>query len=1059
MRACARCGAGNPESARFCSSCGAALTTPAEEVRKTVTVLFCDLVGSTALADRLDPELLRRVLTRYFEEMRMVLERHGGVVEKFIGDAVMAVFGIPQLHEDDALRALRAAQEMRAHVDELNRELERERGVIIGVRIGVNTGEVVAGDAAAGQALVTGDAVNVAARLEQVAPPGGILVGDSTRRLVGGVAAVEDAGRLNLKGKGETAAWLLLGLHEDAHPGEERSRLVGRRRELERMREAYARASAEGRCRLAVVVGPAGIGKSRLARHFLARVQDEATVLRGRCLSYGEGITFWPAVEIVHQAAGIVPSDGPVEARQKVAGLVAADDSGTAIVEGISALLGLPGAVTRADELFWSFRKLLEALARRRRLVVVLDDVHWAEPTLLDLVRHVGDSLRGPALIVCLAREELLEDRLSWALEATGVDWVTLAPLDEGETAELVAGSPTWAGLDPEARSRIVAGAAGNPLFLEQMLALAEEEADGEEGLPVPATIMALLGARLERLPAEERLLLERASVIGNRFSREALAELSSDLIPSSLSRGLQTLQARDLVCREPGALQGQGDLRFGHPLVRDAAYGRLPKELRADLHERFATWLEHRAGNRLPELEEIVGYHLEQAARWLAQLGPVRGRGASLSKQAAVHLASAGRRASSRADAAAATNLLSRARALLPEDADSWAELSLDLGIAAAETGSLEVADARLGEAREAARRRGDLRVEWKAALEQESLAISLDPGGGVRRARLVAGEALDVFAELGDARGQARAWRLLAQASNMAGRGGDMERALSDALRHAQGAGDPHEEAEIRSWLVGALVIGPSPVAEAILATERHLAWARRTKSHGVEARVNAALGHLLAMSGQFPAARVRVRRAAALAEDLGIAAAVVQAVWTAGEVALLRGDAVEAEARLGATRELLENAGDRGYLSTAAAMQAHALLRLGRDDEAFGLTQLSEQSAGRDDLAPQVLWRTARAVVLARRGEREAVDLAREAVALAADTDFLSMHGDALVALAEVLALSARVRDAVDAIRAALPLYARKGVVPEAERARARLAELERSARGASPSRRGG
>ncbi|HYF10686.1 MAG TPA: adenylate/guanylate cyclase domain-containing protein, partial [Actinomycetota bacterium] len=405
MRACPACGEENSDRARFCQNCATPLGTgedPAGDIRKVVTVVFADVTGSTALGERLDPEALRRVMTRYFDRMAEVIRSHGGTVEKFIGDAVMAVFGIPRLHEDDPIRAVRAAGGMLAALGDLNAELERDHGVGITIRIGVNTGEVVAGDPTGGQRLVTGDTVNVAARLEQAATPGDVLLGEPTFRLVKDAVDVEAVEPLELKGKSEPIpAYRLLDVRADV-AGHERhldSPLVGRQKELELLAQALDRAVTERTSHLFTLLGPAGVGKSRLVREFLDGADENATVLRGRCLSYGEGITFYPLGEVVHAAAGIDDADSPPEASRKLGVLLADAPDGERVSSLIGGLFGWSEPGSPQDG-FWAVRKLFEHLARERPVVVVFDDIHWAEPTFLELIDHLADWTRDAAVLV-----------------------------------------------------------------------------------------------------------------------------------------------------------------------------------------------------------------------------------------------------------------------------------------------------------------------------------------------------------------------------------------------------------------------------------------------------------------------------------------------------------------------------------------------------------------------------------------------------------------------------------------------------------------------------------
>jgi class 3 adenylate cyclase len=388
-------------------------TTPAES-RKTVTVLFCDVAGSTALGERLEPESIRKVMGRYFDEARACLERHGGTVEKFIGDAVMAVFGIPQVHEDDALRACRAAAEIREAVLRLSKELERDFGAPFQVRIGINTGEVVAGDPDAGQALVTGDAVNVAARLEQAAPPGEILIGRTTFDLARDAVVAEETDPLSLKGKTEALpAFRLIEVHPTAPAFARRldSPLVGREDELRLLRESFERAVGEQTCHLMTVLGPAGVGKSRLVEELLGNVRG-ARVLRGRCLAYGEGITFFPVVEVLKQAAGIADFEDPAETERKICSLVERDEHGELVCARIGQLLGLAEGEAVPEETLWAIRRFLEVLALSEPLVVVFDDIHWGEGTFLDLIEYLaGWSTGAPIFVLCETRPDLFDAR------------------------------------------------------------------------------------------------------------------------------------------------------------------------------------------------------------------------------------------------------------------------------------------------------------------------------------------------------------------------------------------------------------------------------------------------------------------------------------------------------------------------------------------------------------------------------------------------------------------------------------------------------------------------
>jgi class 3 adenylate cyclase len=514
-----RCGEDNPARARFCLACGAPLAPAGEprEVRKTVTVVFSDPVGSTPLGERLDPEALREVVTRYYDRTAEVLTRHGGTMAKFIGDAVMAVYGIPRLHEDDALRAVRAAGELGRALEELNAELETALGVRLALRTGVNTGEVVVGDAVGGQNVVVGDAVNVAARLEQAAEPGDVLIGERTWQLVRDAVTVEPMAPLALKGKGDpVAGFRLLGVRPDAagHARHLDAPMVSRDRELGLLAGGLERAVGERRGLLTVVLGPAGVGKSRLVQEFVATVRGRATVLRGRCLEYGEGLTYWPVAEVVRDAVATggpeAPGGGPAGLRRLLEGT----EHAAYVAEALAGIEGAAGRTASGEDVPWAVARLFEALARRRPLVVVLDDLHWAEPTLLDLVEQVVGAVRGaPLLLVGTARPELLDDRPRWGAAVADVLPVVLEPLGVEACGRLVANLLGGAALPGEVARAIAEAAGGNPLFVEELVAeLLDRGVLTRTGgrwtatadlahVPVPATISALLAARLEPRP------------------------------------------------------------------------------------------------------------------------------------------------------------------------------------------------------------------------------------------------------------------------------------------------------------------------------------------------------------------------------------------------------------------------------------------------------------------------------------------------------------------------------------------------------------------------------
>ena len=1055
MAVCADCGQRNPEEARFCLSCGAPLAERAaagHEVRKTVTVVFADLAGSTGFGERLDPESLRRVQARFFDGMRLVLERHGATVEKFIGDAVMAVFGVPFVHEDDALRAVRASFEMREALEELNAEISPTWGVKLAIRIGVNTGEVVAGDAASGQSFATGDTVNVAARLEQAADPGEILVGETTFRLVRDAVEAEEVDSLDLRGRGEkVAARRLVSIRPDS-PGTLRrleTPLVGRENELRLLHDAFARVEREQGCHLFTLLGPAGVGKSRLVAEFLSGLVGRATAVRGRCLSYGDGITFWPVAEVVREAVSLNGEETPGEARGRIAAFLADEDDAPLVAARVSELVGLADA-GGGEESFWAVRKFLEALARDRPLVVVLDDVNWGEPTFLDLVEHIAEWSRGaPILLVCLARPELLDERPAWSGGKLNSTSLLLEPLNDEEFDLLVSAHLGPGTLEEEVRAQIMQVAEGNPLFVEETVALLVGEglltrenghwaAAGLEKVPIPPTIQALLAARIDRLPAPERAVLERASVEGQVFHTGALGGLQEGR--DGTARLVHALVRKELVRPERSAFPGEEAFRFRHILIRDAAYESIPKETRADLHEQFADWLVEAAGARSLEYEEIVAYHLECAYRLRAQLGPVGERGRALADEAAERLAGSAKRAVARNDMPAAATLYARATDLAAEG-----PLRIELLVAHARTlveiGELDAAEMKLRDAVQEAEAAGDRRLAMRARVEDQHLRLKTDPTETTEEARRVAESSLPLFDEFADEAGLASAWDLLGQVHLMACRYELRAEALARALEHARRAGDEREDA-ILIGLGTAPYWGPTPVDECTKRCEDLLAeiGGRRPT---VEAALVGTLAGLEAMRGNFDEARGLYARQQSMHEDLGLPYSLAAATIMAGRIEMLAGEPAAAEAELRRGYVILEGMGELGVLSTLAAYLADAVYAQGRYDEADRLTHVSEDAATSDDIASHVWWRVTRARILARRGSHEEAErIGSEALALAEVTDDLVIRGRALTDLAEVRRLGEASDGSVPLLEEALRLFEAKGDTVSAGRTRAAL-----------------
>jgi class 3 adenylate cyclase/tetratricopeptide (TPR) repeat protein len=1053
---CPKCGTENPAEARFCMSCASPLTTEEaapREVRKTVTVVFADVAGSTPLGERLDPEALRRVMGRYFDRMKAVIERHGGTVEKFIGDAVMAVFGLPTLHEDDALRAVRAAVDMRTALAELNRELERERGVAIAVRTGVNTGEVVAGDGS-GETLATGDTINTAARLQQAAEPDEILIGGPTYRLVRDAVTAEPVEALDLKGKADPVpAFRLLEVAVDAEavPRRRDSPMVGRRREQDLLRLAFGRAVEERGCHLVTVLGPAGVGKSRLVEEFLGTV--DAASFRGRCLPYGEGITYWPLIEVIRQAAGIAEGDDPQAARAKLRGLCATGERGDLVFERVSQVLGLSADSAVPEETFWAIRRLLETLAQVRPVIVVFDDIHWGEPTFFDLIEHIAEWTQdAPLLMVCLSRRELLEARPGWGGGKVNATMTQLEPLNADESAALIDNLMGQADIAPAVRDRIVEAAEGNPLFVEQMLSMMIDDGllrrdDGHwvptgdlDRLSVPPSIQALVAARLDRLGLEERAVIERASVVGRIFYRGAVTELSAPEIRPDVGGHLRTLVRRELI-RQHTSEFDEDTYGFLHILIRDTTYEAMPKETRAELHERFGSWLGERAGERLREYEEIIGYHLEQAHRYRTELGPADEASVELARRAGELLGRAGVRASRRGDAAGAVNLLTRAVDLLPGDDPQRLRVLPDLGEALLERAELDRAGRVLQEVTSRASE-VDASVDIRARVVWVLYRVSHDPAFTFASALREVEGLVARAEEIGDDPTLVQAQEAAGAFLFWSGRSGDAVRLLERAIERARARGMPQGDlTRLYGALSGAAIWGVVPVDEGIAQWEEIL-----LKSSGLaEAYSRGVLAVLRAMSGEIDEARAQAARATGILEELG-SRLTMAAAQTPALVEMIAGDPAAAEPQLREGVRVLRGAGETGFLSTTAALFGQSLVALGRNEEAEEYSRLSEENAAKDDLASQVQWRTARSVAVARQGRiEEGEALAREAVSLARRMDYLTTIGDALVSLAEVLVEAGKAAEAADAAEEALDFYVRKGDRMSAGRARRLMEEI--------------
>jgi class 3 adenylate cyclase/tetratricopeptide (TPR) repeat protein len=1024
---CPACGAKNIDKNRFCGSCGGALGAPGVERRRLVTSVFCDLSGSTALGETADAEAVYGLMSSYFESARTALERHGGTVEKFIGDAVVGMFGVPDAHEDDALRACRAALEIQTRVAELNIDLEARMGQRIAVRIGVNTGEVVAGESASsagfasGGAVVLGDALNVAARLEQGAAPGEILIGEPTYRLVRGAAAAEVVEPLVAKGKAEPLLAYRLTAVNAFGPAPRRSGtpFVGRSEELARLESEFEAVAVSRSCRLVTIVGEAGVGKSRLAVELVGRIAGRFLLARGNCLSYGEGITYWAIGQIVRELAGIRDDDSVTDARAKLA---FGEPAATARLEQ---LLGLGDGRGPAAETEWAIRRFLSAHAAGPLLVMV-DDIQWGEPALLDLLGGLP-GLDSPILVLCLARPELLERSGDW--EVT----VRLEPLGEQQTDALLESL----GASPEERSNLVPAAAGNPLFAEELAAWAEE---GSGGTELPASLNALIGARLDRLEPEARDILERGAIEGELFHGAAVVELSAPEGRADVLRLLETLGARELVRRAPPSFTVGEAFRFKHLLVRDAAHQATAKKLRAALHEGYAGWLERVAGERAAEYEEILGYHLEQSCRYLEEIGAGGQRTRALGEKAAGLLASAGRRALARADPYAASNLLERALRLGVASPVDRARILGDLGMALNTSGRMLQAEAARRASIDAATALGERELATWVRISYLLSRGSSDPEVGAEEMERAAHEAIELYRELEDPAGLAAAEHLLGVALGMKGRQAERLDALERALAHsAESAGIEMRRRVIASFARTLAERGPTPVPEAIARCEALLA--DEGDDQVIGAVLARCLAMLYAMAGREGEALEHVERSGSTFDELRHSPHSAHFRTMAVEARRLSGDQAGAERELTAQWEFLRRlrGGEPDKRAAAAALRlADLYCDEGRWEEAerFFAEAVTLPDGGEyDDLAQRLAVEARLASHDGRTGE--AVAFARRAVEEAERSDDLNLTARMWTALGEQLRAFALDGEADAAKARALELYRQKGNLTAAAR----------------------
>jgi DNA-binding SARP family transcriptional activator/class 3 adenylate cyclase/tetratricopeptide (TPR) repeat protein len=1010
------------------------------EERKTVTVMFVDVTVSTSSGLAPDDESVHQLMARFFGMAAAVLVGHGGSVEEVVGGAIVGVFGIPRAREDDALRAVRAAIDLRHALSAMNRELANDGEVRLAARAGINTGEVVVGERGSGKTIASGAAVKAAARLQQAAAEGEILVGEGTRWLVQNATVLRSVASAAVVGlEAAPTAWKLLDLVPGAPPFARRrdTPIVGRAAELSQLRAAYDWTVRRRTARRFTVLGEAGIGKSRLAREFGTELGPEAWVLTGRCPAYGDGITFWPLREVVFQAAGSVRRDALLD-------VLGSTDDADSIADQVAGAIGSAETSGRPDELFPALRRFFEALARERPVAVILEDIHWAQPTLLDLVDFLADGTSAPVFLLCLARPELLELRGAWSGGPSAGSMV-LDPLEARDSEQLIADRLGGRPIPGEILAHILQTAQGNPLFAEQMLASV-----GEEGpFSIPASVQALLAARLDRLGPAERDLLRSASVLGTEFSLAALMPLLPAEARAFAVRHLETLERKELILRSRSSPLAEETFGFRHDLIRLAAYRSMTKATRAELHEWVAHWLEDGADQGRSEFEELIGYHLEQAHRFRRELGLHDAQTRTLGVRAGEQLASAGLRAFARFDAAAAENLLSRARALLPHDHPLGSKLVRNLAEAHAVMGRHADADGLLSELLEEVRVSEDIGLEHFIRLERARILLATGPDPtSLDAIRDEAERALKVFEADGNEAGLSHACHVLGLVHQRLGELSEMEQVARRGLAHAERSGNAREELGARWTVSMALVAGATPVKSCIRTCRELVRW-RGTENPGVLAD----LAVLQSMLGEVDEARQLIIRARRLLVERTRARRPLGAVARrAAEVEIIAGDLAAGERELSTAIELGREMGERDQVSQIAASLSRILSAQGATEKAAKFASLSEDDAPAESVTAQALWRAATARALAHRDDSQRAErLAREAIQLL-PLEMLNLGADIRLDLAEVLLASGQRDAATKAINEAIDLYGRKGNLAAVIHARS-LARGRRDAPAAS------
>jgi class 3 adenylate cyclase/tetratricopeptide (TPR) repeat protein len=990
------------------------------EERKLVTVLFADVVGSTEMGQSHDPEVVRAALGQAFTVASDVLEKHGGTVEKFIGDAVMAVFGVPAAHDDDPDRAVRAAFSLRERVS----AIDRGGGPALQVRIGVNTGEAVSGSGKDAQFLVTGPAVNAAARLQQSAAAGEIVVGDLTKRLTAGGVRYGASRDVDAKGIGRLAAWPaeeLTSAVPEQHRGLPglRAPLIGRDTELRLLIDAHASLVGREQPHLVTIYGPAGSGKSRLTSEFV-EVVGRDRVRAGRCLPYGEGITYYPIQLILRADTGIEIADARDVAIAKLRAAALAAFGGEAEdAEPVSRRLAVLAGFERAEEvlreigpedlreeLAWGLRRYLERRAAVQPLVLVFEDIHWAEPGLLGLIEHLAEWSRAPLLLLCLARPDFRELRPTWGSGVANVSAITLAPLSAEQTRRLIAELLAIDDLPESLRSEVVTRAEGNPLYVEEFLRMLmetgriEQRADRWVAGPaiatveVPPTLQGLITARLDRVEPEVKRLLQRASLAGRHFSTDALTALADGERPKP--ELLRDAIRRDLLIEADERALGAGRVfRFKHGLIRDVAYSTVPKSERSRLHDRYGRWLADTLGDRRHEIADIIAFHAEQAFLLARELGAAAS--AELGRRALDLLLEAAASARDRFDAHAALGLYERAAAVAGSIGATSAELAAIEGYRVILRSVLATGERPLEDVIAAlvtARAAGPSHVLAELLLHRSTYESQ---HGESEAAGATIEEALEIAHRVSDP--QLVADVMWSKAFHAYWLGGidEMYRLLVEALEFIRRTGADRRVGRILVWL-GNCARYRGDLTEGIRYMEEGFAAAKYQSKFFRGVRHFTRARFAIAMRDDATALR-EARQSLAVTRELGQPGWVANALWLLGETLLDGGDPAAARDAFAEAVDLFERRKQRGQIPEVRARLARSLLRLGDISEARTHATAAREIALKTDLESRYIAAVALAEVREAEGDLSSAEaLFREAAEILEGTGFGSDLADA-------------------------------------------------------------